>query len=56
MKGIDETAAEWEKAKDDLWDSVYSLVNKFNGTDDSGRDRFRDIRNSKTSFTPEERK
>jgi predicted HicB family RNase H-like nuclease len=43
MKGIDETAAEWEKAKDDLWDSVSSLVNKFNGTDDPGRDRFRDI-------------
>lgn len=36
-------AAEWKKAKDDLWDSVSSLVNKFNGTDDPERDRFYDI-------------
>lgn len=36
-------AAEWKKAKDDLWDSVSSLVNKFNGTDDPDRDRFYDI-------------
>jgi hypothetical protein len=36
-------AAEWKKAKDDLWDSVSSLVNKFNGTDDPNRDRFYDI-------------
>lgn len=35
--------AEWAKAKDDLWDSVFSLVNKFNGTDDPDRDRFYDI-------------
>lgn len=35
--------AEWAKAKDDLWDSVSSLVNKFNGTDDPDRDRFYDI-------------
>ncbi len=38
-----ELAAEWKKAKDDLWDSVSSLVNKFNGTDDPERDRFYDI-------------
>lgn len=43
MKDIDKTAVEWEKAKDDLWDSVSSLVNKFNGRDDPGRERFRDI-------------
>lgn len=43
MRGIDETAPEWEKAKDDLWDSVSSIVNKFNGPDDPGRNRFRDI-------------
>ena len=36
-------AAEWKKAKDDLWDSVSSLVNKFNSTDDPNRDRFYDI-------------
>jgi len=36
-------AAEWDKAKGELWDSVASLVNKFNGTDDPGRDRFYDI-------------
>jgi hypothetical protein len=35
--------AEWEKAKGELWDSVSSLVSKFNGTDDPGRDRFYDI-------------
>ena len=38
-----ELAAEWKKAKDDLWDSVSSLVNKFTGTDDPDRDRFYDI-------------
>lgn len=38
-----ELLAEWTKAKDDLWDSVSSLVNKFNGTDDPDRDRFYDI-------------
>ncbi len=38
-----ELAAEWKNAKDDLWDSVSSLVNKFNGTDDPDRDRFYDI-------------
>lgn len=43
MRGIDKTAPEWEKAKDDLWDSVSSVVNKFNGPDDPGRNRFRDI-------------
>jgi hypothetical protein len=35
--------AEWKKAKGELWDSVSSLVNKFNGTDDPGRGRFYDI-------------
>ena len=35
--------AEWAKAKDALWDTVSSLVNKFNGTDDPNRDRFYDI-------------
>ena len=36
-------ATEWKKEKDELWDSVSSLVNKFNGTDDPDRDRFYDI-------------
>jgi hypothetical protein len=36
-------AAEWKKAKGGLWDSVSALVNKFNGTDDPGRNRFYDI-------------
>ncbi len=36
-------AAEWKKAKDDLWDSVSAVVNKFNGVDDPGRERFYDI-------------
>lgn len=35
--------AEWAKAKDDLWDSVSLLVNKFNGPNDPDRDRFYDI-------------
>ncbi len=45
MVDVKETifAAEWKKAKDDLWDSVSSLVNKFSGTDDPDRDRFYDI-------------
>lgn len=38
-----ELVAEWEKAKGELWDSVSSIVNKFNGTDDPDRDRFYDI-------------
>lgn len=38
-----ELIAEWKKAKGELWDSVSSLVNKFNGTDDPSRDRFYDI-------------
>lgn len=33
-------AAEWKKAKDDLWDSVSLIVNKFKGTDDPDRDHF----------------
>lgn len=36
-------AAEWKKAKGELWDSVSTLVNKFSGTEDPGRDRFYDI-------------
>ncbi len=39
----DSLVAEWKKAKDELWDSVSSVVSKFNGTDDPGRDRFYDI-------------
>jgi predicted HicB family RNase H-like nuclease len=34
---------EWKKAKDDLWDSVSSLVFKFTGADDPDRHRFYDI-------------
>lgn len=36
-------AAEWEKAKGDLWDSVSYVVNQFNTADDPGRQRFYDI-------------
>ena len=43
MKGIKERADEWKKVKDDLWDSVSSLVSKFNGTDDPTRDSFYEI-------------
>jgi hypothetical protein len=43
MKGVKERADEWKKAKDDLWDSVSSLVSKFNGTDDPTRDSFYEI-------------
>lgn len=43
MKGAKERADEWKKAKDDLWDSVSSLVSKFNGTDDPARDSFYEI-------------
>jgi hypothetical protein len=43
MDDVKERADEWKKAKDDLWDSVSSLVSKFNGTDDPARDSFYDI-------------
>jgi hypothetical protein len=43
MKSVKERADEWKKAKDDLWDSVSSLVTKFNGTDDPSRDSFHEI-------------
>lgn len=43
MKGVKERANEWKKAKDDLWDSVSSVVSKFNGSDDPTRDSFYDI-------------
>jgi len=43
MKGVKERASDWKKAKDDLWDSVSSLVSKFNGTDDPTRDSFYEI-------------
>ena len=36
-------AAEWEKAKGDLWDSISYVVNQFNAADDPGRQRFYDI-------------
>ena len=36
-------ATEWKNAKDDLWDSVSSLVHKFNAMDDPDRERFYDI-------------
>lgn len=34
---------EWEKAKDDLWDSVSYVVHQFSAADDPGRQRFYDI-------------
>jgi hypothetical protein len=43
IKHNQEIFGEWEKAKNDLWDSVSALVYKFNGMDDPGRDRFYDI-------------
>jgi hypothetical protein len=43
MKNADDPDGKWKKAKDDLWDSVSSIVNKFNGTDDPSRDSFYDI-------------
>ncbi|KLU60083.1 hypothetical protein CEB3_c35140 [Peptococcaceae bacterium CEB3] len=43
MVDVKALADEWQKAKDDLWDPVSSLVNKFSGTDDPDRDRFYDI-------------
>ena len=43
MKGVKERADEWKEAKNDLWDSVSSLVSKFNGTDDPSRDSFYEI-------------
>lgn len=36
-------ADEWKKSKDELWDSVSTIVNKFNNPDDPTRDRFYDI-------------
>ena len=43
MKEVRGFSSEWKKSKDELWDSVSALVNKFSGTDDPGRDRFYDI-------------
>ena len=43
MKIAGERDEEWKKAKDDLWDPVSSIVNKFNSTDDPSRDSFYDI-------------
>lgn len=43
MKIAGERDEEWKKAKDDLWDSVFSIVNKFNDTDNPSRDSFYDI-------------
>lgn len=34
---------EWEKAKDDLWDSASYVVHQFSAADDPGRQRFYDI-------------
>ena len=43
MKDVPRLSGEWKKAKEELWDSVSILVNKFGGIDDPGRDRFYDI-------------
>ncbi len=43
MKIAEDPDGKWKKAKDDLWDSVSSVVNKFNDTDDPSRDSFFDI-------------
>ena len=43
MEIVGEHDAEWKKAKDELWDSVSSIVNKFNSSDDPSRDSFYDI-------------
>ena len=40
---LPECVAEWKDAKDELWDSVRLIIDKFNGIDDPKRDRFYDI-------------
>lgn len=41
--GNEKIRAEWAKTKDELWDSVSSVVNMFNCTGDPDRERFYDI-------------
>lgn len=43
MQDIPENSVIWKDAKDGLWDSVSSIINKFNGIDDPKRDRFYDL-------------
>jgi predicted HicB family RNase H-like nuclease len=43
INDLPETAAEWKDAKDELWDSVRQIIDKFNGSDDPKRERFYDI-------------
>lgn len=40
---LPECVVEWKDAKDELWDSVRLIIDKFNGIDDPKRDRFYDI-------------
>jgi hypothetical protein len=43
INDLPETAIEWKDAKDELWDSVRQIIDKFNGSDDPKRERFYDI-------------
>lgn len=43
INDLPEFAAEWKDAKDELWDSVRNIIDKFNGNDDPKRERFYDI-------------
>ena len=43
INDLPESAAEWKYAKDELWDSVRQIIDKFNGNDDPKRERFYDI-------------
>jgi len=43
INDLSEAAAEWKDAKDELWDSVRQIIDKFNGNDDPKRERFYDI-------------
>ena len=43
INDLPKCATEWKNAKDELWDSVRPIIDKFNGTDDPKRDRFYDI-------------
>lgn len=43
INDLPKCGTEWKNAKDELWDSVRPIIDKFNGTDDPKRDRFYDI-------------
>jgi hypothetical protein len=43
INDLPKPAAEWKDAKDELWDSVRQIIERFNRSDDPKRERFYDI-------------